>query len=225
MRLRRLLAAGPGRLPPSLLAGCGNKVEVRTVAETEGIYVDVGELKYQVQLSRILNPNDVEDKAYLQGLPAGTEPLEADEAWFGVWIRVENTTDEMTLTSAEEFEIVDTQEHTFEPIALAETNPFAYAPQDADAADRGAQLRLAAGEGVIQGSLILFKVTTEALANRPLEFKIQSPALPDDVGIVDLDVCSASAPPRSPSWPPGAAVSPPAPWPTSSTATATRGWR
>ena len=41
---------------------------------------------------------------------------------------------------------------------------------------------------MIQGSLILFKLTTEALANRPLELKIKSPALPDDVGIVDLDV-------------------------------------
>ena len=41
---------------------------------------------------------------------------------------------------------------------------------------------------MIQGSLILFKITIEALANRPLEFKIQSPTLPDDVGIVDLDI-------------------------------------
>ena len=170
-----------------VLAGCGNKVEVRTVAETEGIYIDVGELKYQVQLSRILNPSEPEDAAYLQGLPPGTEPPGPDEAWFGVWMRVENTTEDLTLMSSDEFEIVDTQEHTFTPIEL-EGNPFAYEPEEVSPHKVLPSPNSPAGEGVIQGSLILFKVTTEALANRPLEFKIQSPALPDDVGIVDLDV-------------------------------------
>jgi len=169
------------------LAGCGNKVHVRTLAETEGIYIDVGELKYQVQLSRIINPSDEEDRNYLAGLPAGTAPPKSDEAWFGVWMRVENTTDDKTLEAADEFEIVDTQEHTFTPIEL-EDNPFAYEPQEVTPHKVVPSPNSPAGEGVIQGSLILFKVTTEALANRPLEFKIQSPALPDDVGIVDLDI-------------------------------------
>ena len=91
------------------------------------------------------------------------------------------------LTAADEFEIVDTQEHTFTPIEL-EDNPFAYEAQDLAPKTVVPSPNSPAGEGVIQGSLILFKLTTEALANRPLEFKIQSPALPDDVGIVDLDV-------------------------------------
>jgi hypothetical protein len=169
------------------LAGCGNRVEVRTVADTEGIYIDVGELKYQVQLSRIINPNDEEDRSYLQGLPAGTAQPGSDEAWFGVWMRVENDTDDKTLTAADEFEIVDTQEHSFTPVQL-DNNPLAYEAQDLTPHTVIPSPNSPAGEGVIQGSLILFKVTTEALANRPLEFKIQSPALPDDVGIVDLDV-------------------------------------
>jgi hypothetical protein len=168
------------------LAGCGNKSETVTIAKTEGIYIDVGELKYQVQLSRIINPNDEEDRNYLDGLPAGTLPPKSDEAWFGVWMRVQNTTDEKTLTAADEFEIVDTQEHRFTPIAVK--NPFSYEAQALTPQMVVPSPNSAAGEGVIQGSLILFKVTTEALANRPLEFKIQSPALPDDVGIVDLDV-------------------------------------
>ena len=33
-------------------------------------YLDVGDLKYQVQVSRQLNPSDTEDKAYLAGLTA-----------------------------------------------------------------------------------------------------------------------------------------------------------
>ena len=73
-----------------------------------------------MQLSRIINPNDVEDRCYLEGLPAGTAPPKPDEAWFGVWMRVQNTTDSSALAAAEEFEIVDTQENAFTPIELEE---------------------------------------------------------------------------------------------------------
>jgi hypothetical protein len=184
LRVLLLLALSAAALA---VAGCGDKQEVRTVGETEGIYIDVGELKYQVQLSRIINPNDEEDKHYLAGLPAGTVQPKSDEAWFGVWMRVQNTTDKKTLAAADEFEIVDTQEHRFTPVEL-ENNPFAYEAQDLRPQTVVPSPNSPAGEGVIQGSLILFKLTTESIANRPLEFKIQSPALPDDVGIVDLDV-------------------------------------
>ena len=184
--LRVLLLLALAAASAVALTGCGNKVEVRTIGETEGIYVDVGELKYQVQLSRIINPNDEEDRYYLEGLPAGTVLPERDEAWFGVWMRVQNTTSEKRLAAAEEFEIVDTQENTFTPIEVE--NPFSYAAQELAPNTVVPSPNSPAGEGVIQGSLILFKLTNEAIANRPLELKIQSPALPDDVGIVDLDV-------------------------------------
>jgi hypothetical protein len=169
------------------LAGCGNKIEVRTVGETEGLYIDVGELKYQVQVSRIINPDDIEDRQYVTGLPGGTLPPKGDEAWFGVWLRVQNTTSKQTFDPAEDFEIVDTQENTFEPIEL-EGNPFAYTPEPLGPNTVLPNSESPAGQGPIQGSLLLFKLTTEALQNRPLEFKITSPENPDDVGIVDLDV-------------------------------------
>ena len=88
----------------------------RSSAETEGIYVSVDDLTYQVQISRILNPASAEDEAYLKGLPEDEEPA-ADEVWFGVFMRVENETDE-ELTAAEGFKIVDTQETEFEPVEL-----------------------------------------------------------------------------------------------------------
>jgi hypothetical protein len=195
-RLRRAVSLRPARalLLVALAvafagaqAGCASKIETRTVGQTEGLYIDVGELKYQVQLSRIINPNDVEDRAYLVGLPAGTVQPKSDEAWFGVWMRVQNTTDKETLPSAKEFEISDTQDHKFTPIPLT-NNPFAYAAQSLGPQAVVPSSNSPAGEGVIQGSLILFKLTTEALANRPLEFKIVNPTKPDDVGVVDLDV-------------------------------------
>ncbi len=185
--LRVLLLLVLAAASAAAVAGCGNKVETRTIGETEGIYIDIGELKYQVQLSRILNPDDEEDRAYLAGLPAGTAPPKSDEAWFGVWMRVQNTTSKKTLPAADEFEIVDTQEHTFTPVEL-ENNPFAYEAQELPPKTVVPSTNTVAGQGVIQGSLLLFKLTTESIANRPLEFKIQSPEQPDDVGIVDLDV-------------------------------------
>jgi hypothetical protein len=169
------------------LAGCGNKLETRTLGQTEGLYIDVGQLKYQVQMSRIVNPTDVEDKTYLTGLPAGMAQPTGTEAWFGVWMRVENTNTGKTLPAARDFSITDTQGHVFKPVPL-QNNPFAYAPTTLGPNTISPNPNSAAGEGVIQGSLILFKVTTESLANRPLEFRIQSPTKADEVGIVDLDV-------------------------------------
>jgi hypothetical protein len=175
-------------LAAALVAGgCGNKQDTRTIGETEGIYIDVGDLKYQVQISRILNPSDIEDRNYLTQLPAGTLPPKADEAWFGVWIRAQNTTSEQSFDTAQDFEIVDTQENTFEPIELEE-NEWAYMPRRLGPNTVLPDSQEPAGQGPVQGSLILFKLTNEALQNRPLEFKIKNPTNPDDVGIVDLDV-------------------------------------
>ena len=168
-----------------VLAGCANRLETRTQGETEGLYIDVGELRYQVQLSRIINPHNPNDATFLRGLPEGTVQPTGEEAWFGVWLRVQNTTSEKTLPVAAEYQIVDTQEN--EPVELEE-NVFAFAPQDLGPNSILPDPQSPAGQGVIQGSLLLFKLTTEALQNRPLEFKIISPENPDEIGIVDLDV-------------------------------------
>jgi len=171
-----------------VVGGCGNKEKTTTEASTEGIYLDVGGLKYQVQISRILNPSDIEDRNYLTQLPQGTLPPKGDEAWFGVWVRVQNTNDGKSLPTASNFEIRDTQGNVFRPYAQV-GNVFAYQPVD----KLGPQMVLPppdapAGSGPIQGSLLLFKLTTTSLANRPLEFRIISPTDPTNVGTVDLDV-------------------------------------
>jgi len=176
-------------LAAALVAGgCGNTEKTTTEASTEGVYLDVGGLKYQVQISRILNPSDVEDRNYLTQLPQGTLPPKADEAWFGVWMRVQNTNDTKSLPTASNFEIRDTQDNVFRPYDQA-GNVFAYLPVD----KLGPQEVLPnpdapAGFGPILGSLILFKLTNTSLANRPLEFRIISPTDPTNVGTVDLDV-------------------------------------
>jgi len=166
-------------------AGCGIEDTIHE-AETEGIYVDVGNLVYQVQMSRYLNPGDVEDREYLMGLPAGTSPqLPGDETWFGVWMRVKNYSDE-TLMPAEEFVVVDTEENEFRPIELADTNVFAYRPFPLGPDAVKPTPDSAAASGPIQGSLILFRLPTDSLQNRPLKLEIEQAG--NETAEIDLDL-------------------------------------
>jgi hypothetical protein len=180
--MRRLLVIPATLLCALSVTGCFNKHEV-TVAETEGIYLDVDELKYQVQISRYMNPSDVEDRAYLAGLPQSTPEPTGEETWFGVFIRVQNTTDE-TITPASDFEIVDTQDKVYRPVPL--DNPFAYKPDPIGPKSLIPQPDSVASTSTVQGSLLLFKVTAESLQNRPLEFRFHGAEGTE--GVVDLDV-------------------------------------
>jgi hypothetical protein len=185
--MRRVLCISAALLCALLAAGCGNKEKGGvTVADTEGVYLDVDELKYQVQISRYMNPNDVEDRSYLIGLPSSTAQPSGDETWFGVFIRVQNTTDE-TIAPANDFEIVDTQDKVYRPIPLdTNINPFAYKPDPIAPKGLIPEADSVASEGTIQGSLLLFKVKTESLQNRPLEFRFKRGSGTE--GVVDLDV-------------------------------------
>lgn len=187
----RLLLIAALAVSALVVAGCGNRHDVQTLGETEGVYVDVGELSYQVQMSRILNPADVEDRAYLKGLAAATTPPAKDETWFGVFMRVSNPTDR-PLPPAGGFRILDTQEHVFRPVAYEQgINPFVYQPGPLRAGAVYPDPDSAAGEGVIQGSLLLFKVKLQSLQNRPLELKIDPPlggAAQSAGGTIDLDI-------------------------------------
>jgi hypothetical protein len=168
------------------VGACGNKHEVVTHGETEGVYIDVGELKYQVQISRQLNPADIEDRTYLTGIAPEDREMKNGEVWFAVFIRVQNETKE-TRRPAEEYEIEDTQENVYRPLELATTNPFAYRPLPMPPKSLIPKIDSIAAEGTVQGSLLLFKIPGPSLDNRPLEFVIKSPVGGDD-GTVALDI-------------------------------------
>ena len=168
------------------LVACGNKEETVTAAKTEGAYLDVGPLVYQIQISRQMNPQDVEDHAYLKGVPAAERRLKANEVWFGVFVRVQNDTDKPQVASRD-FEITDTVDQTFRPIQLADTNEWAYRGGIVPANGVIPVPDSPSADGVIGGSMLLFKLTLTSLANRPLEFKITSPSGADSA-TVDLDV-------------------------------------
>ena len=168
--MRRLLALAA--VVALGLSGCGDKHAYNHEAETEGEYVDVGNLVYQVQMSRFLNPGDREDREYLQGLAAGTPALGANESYFGVWMRVKNYSDE-TLQPAEDITIVDTEDNRYEPLPLE--NVFAYNPGPLGADQVLPLPDTAAASGPIQGSLILYRLKDESISNRPLVLHIEQP--------------------------------------------------
>jgi|SRR5688572_6527813 len=168
-------------------AGCGSS-STATVAETEGLYLDINGLKYQIEMSRYMNQNDVEDSEYLIGLPEGTEQPSPDETWFGVWVRVENTSEDETRPAANQWEIHDTQENVYWPIAIdAEINPFVYEAVDVPPKTVLPLASSAAGQGPVQGSLLLFKLKQESLQNRPLELKFSNGGGSTE-GTYDLDL-------------------------------------
>ena len=189
-RSRRLCAVLAALLACGALTACGKHQSTGPVriAETEGIYLDVSELKYQVQVSRQLNPSDVQDKPYLVGIPEDERELEPDEVWFAVGLRVQNETGEPLQPSAD-IEIEDTQDEVFEPIELEPDNVYAYRADDMIPAKETYPLLDSPGyDTPARSALLLFKLTLTALNNRPLELKIEGRKAPQQTGIVDLDV-------------------------------------
>ena len=169
IRLLAILAVLAGVLTA---AGCGGvETSIQEAATTEGTYLEVGGLKYQVQISRQLNPTDPEDRSYLVGLPGGVT-AGTGETWFGVFMRVEND-GEKPAHAASDYEITDTENNTFRPVPVdAKVNDFAYQPTTLQPTTILPNPDSVAGQGVIQGSLLLFKLKESDLQNRPLTLKI-----------------------------------------------------
>jgi hypothetical protein len=170
----------------ALSSGCGNKTPTITHGENEGAYVDVGHLKYQVQITRQLNPYSAEDKTYLSGLSLADRAIKTDEVWFAVFIRVQNDK-KKTYRSATDFEIADTVDDVYRPLHLA-SNPFAYQAATMIPNSLIPAVDTAASDSNIQGSLLLFKMPRDSLENRPLELRIKAPVAGEPEGTVDLDV-------------------------------------
>ena len=171
------------------LSACGKhhdeEARVQQI-EGEGFYLSLGELKYQVQVSRQLNPEDTQDRNYLVGVPQDEQQLKANQVWFGVFMQVENEAGEAQRPSGD-IEIIDTQEDVYKPLELADTNPFAYRTQPIPAGQVLPLRDTPAFDTPIQGAMLLFKLDLQALDNRPLELKIEA-ASPRQTGIIDLDV-------------------------------------
>jgi hypothetical protein len=171
----------------SSTAGCGRE-EHLLHAKTEGLYLNIGPMLYQVQISRQLNPHDSEDRAYLIGLPPRDAELAPDETFFAVFMRVQNPSN-AAHPAASDYEITDTVDTRVKPLPLPRSNVFAYQARKVAPQGLLPSAESAAANGVVgQGAALVFKLKISTLANRPLELHIRNPEQVSEQGIVELDV-------------------------------------
>lgn len=178
----------------ALTAGCGAEEEELEVEE--GIPVELGELSYNVQITRFLNPGDAEDQGYL----TGQEPPPPEQAYLGVFLTIENEGSEAAEVPAD-FRVVDTQGEEYEPIPSE--SPFALqlpgeesdtetvAPSDPQPVSIEPDGEIPDPDtvpayGPTAGAMLLFLVDETVTENRPLELEI--PGESGETGRVELDI-------------------------------------
>jgi hypothetical protein len=158
------------------ISACGEEEETEVV---EGEPVEVGELEYNVGLTRFLNPNDNEDAEYLIGLPAA----EPGTSYLGVFLTIENESSEPQ-PSADRYTIHDTLNTKFETVE----SQSPYALEVGAAVPGDGELPLpdtTAATGPNHGSLLIFHVDDTVSENRPLTLGVEASA---DSGEVVLDI-------------------------------------
>jgi hypothetical protein len=180
MRTRRLPAilVALAILGASALAsGCSSANH--SLAVSEGAPLTLGDVEYNVVITRYLNPNDVEDRAYLQGAPK----LPRGDNYLGVFMQIHNTGGSAA-TVPPGMKVIDTEGNQFDPAPLH--NDFSL-----DLGSRvgaGAQVpgpESPAANGPIQGSVMLFLVNQAAVENRPLELMVPAAG---ETGEIQLDL-------------------------------------
>jgi hypothetical protein len=175
------------------LGACGSshsRVSTGTYAGESGAqapYLDVGPLIYEVQVSRQLNPADIEDAAYLQGLAPAERQLTAGQEWFGVFIQVYNN-EGAELPAARSLTVSDAQGISYTPLTPDQTNQFAYRGGLVPAKGQLPVPDSIADSGPTQGALLLYKLSLSSLDNRPLTLRIANPGDPAETASAELDV-------------------------------------
>lgn len=157
-------------------AGCGEEEHGEA---KEGEPLELGDVAYNIQITRELNRFSTEDAAYLEGAPV----LDPGQEYLGVFMQVTNEGEEAAVVP-DPFTIVDTRGTTYEQIRYENDwtlNPGT--PIEPGETVPGAET--VAKNGPVEGSLILFAIDEEANENRPLVLEIPGP---DEVGEIILDL-------------------------------------
>jgi hypothetical protein len=190
---RKLASLALPALAVLALAACGSshsKVTTGTYAGESGAsapYLDVGPLTYEVQLSRALNPYNVEDASYLQALTPTQRQLSTGEGWFAVFIQVYNNASH-PYPAASGLTLHDALGNVFGQVIPGPSNEFAYRGGVVPAGGRIPVEGSVAASGPTQGSMLLFKIPLASLDNRPLKLRIVSPTDAAHTAMAELDV-------------------------------------
>jgi hypothetical protein len=161
------------------VAGCGNDLGKEA---DEGVPIQLGDLKFNVQETRSLNPSQADDKEYLEGQQL---PPPHGKFYLGVFLTIENTGDNpVRVPTNADMSVVDTTGAAYESI-----------PSDTDfAAPLGTTLApgadipapgTAAANGPTQGALVLFLVDESLNENRPPKLEID---FQGETGEITLDL-------------------------------------
>jgi hypothetical protein len=184
-----VLTALCGVAAVAVASGCGGTEEETTTNEAgqeativvEGEPLELGDLHFNVAITRFLNPSDIEDAEYLEGLP----PTPVNEDYLAVFMTVENKGDsEVTLPSASEIEATDIDGQVFEPVDTdslfaLDLGTVLPAGEEAPLPDS------APASGPVKGSFVLFLIPKEAQELRPIELDITADG---EHGIIELDI-------------------------------------
>ena len=178
MRRRRLAIVGLlAAIATGALVACGEEEELEVV---EGEPLELGDLGYNVQLTRFLNPDDTEDSEYLIDQPEA----EPGTSYLGVFLTIENHNEDEVVPSAEEYVVLDTLGNEYP--ASESQSPYALeigatVPADGDLPIPDST----AASGPTQGALLIFVVDDSVTENRPLELEIPYGS---ETGRVELDI-------------------------------------
>ena len=145
----------------------------------EGLALDLDGVRYNVFITRQLNPRVTPDEAYVN------EEAPPGEALYGVFIEVCNPSDE-ELTPSDEFVILDNQDNRFEPQELPEDNQFAYRTKALAPKECIPEAGSVAQLGPTEGSMLLFQLPLQTTENRPLELEVEGEG--DEKLTFELDI-------------------------------------
>jgi hypothetical protein len=166
LRFATVLVAALAILPAS---GCGSEEE--KTAGAEGEYINAGDAVYQVQLTRLLNPEQRPDN----DLARGQAPLLRGEQFLAVFLVLENEGD-APYVPPRDMTLIDTVGNEYLPLDTTQSAGFGL--------DFGAPLGPGgeapppdspAAQGPDRGAMVLFRVKEEsATENLPLVLEIPS---------------------------------------------------
>jgi hypothetical protein len=166
-KLRRLSAAlvAVALAVTLTLAACGEE-EKREGAEGE--FITVGETDYQVQLTRLLNPEQRPDDAFVRGQAA----LPPDEAYLGVFLKIENDGDQ-PYKPPRDMKVIDTQGNEYLPLDTGQSGFGLDFGAEIPPGDKAPPPNSPASFSPTSGALVLFRVKeASATDNLPLVLEI-----------------------------------------------------
>ncbi|MSO41893.1 MAG: hypothetical protein EXQ70_08410 [Solirubrobacterales bacterium] len=165
------------------IAGCGSDEGSDVI---EGEPVELSGMKFNVQITRFLNPYDVEDEAYLEGRPLPPP----GKVYLGVFMEVDNETgSDLKLPSAFELPIDVTTGTVYRPIHSE--SAYALPLEGTIPADESIPADdTTAKYGPIKGALVLYLLDETDEENRPLVLQIKATGEDGSVeeGSVKLDI-------------------------------------